>query len=137
MLLFLVTLGVGLIFLTIGIIGGFNSNWDSDLSCYITSIGIFSILVMLVMLIGIIIHHNTAIGDTLKLQQEYESLYYQASHHMYNNDNEVGKKELMNQIQDYNSGLVARRYYSKSPWFNWFYSIDYDQFKEIPYDLVE
>ena len=136
MLLILIFLGIGLPCLCLGIIGVIR-DWNEQLiaNSYVMAIVMALILCILGIVIGI--NHVTVSGDTMKLQQEYESLYYQASHHMYNNENEIGKKELMNQIQEYNAGLVSRKYYSKSPWFNWFYAIDYDQFEEIPYELVE
>ena len=136
MLFVLILLGIGLPCLCLGIIG-VKRDWNEQLiaNFYVTAIVMMLILCVSGIVIGI--HHATVSGDTMKLQQEYESLYYQASHHMYNNDNEIGKKELMNQIQNYNAGLASRKHYSKSPWFNWFYAIDYDQFEEIPYDIIE
>ena len=136
MLLVLIFLGIGLPCLCLGIIGTI-CDWNEQLIIDFFAMAIVMALILCILGVVIGINHATVPGDTMELQQEYDSLYYQASHHMYNNDNEIGKKELMNQIQNYNAGLASRKCYSKSPWFNWFYGIDYDQFKEIPYDLIK
>ena len=56
---------------------------------------------------------------------------------MYNNVNEVGKKQLMDQVTKWNSDLVALKLQHNSFWINWFYPIDYDQFEFIPIEMIE
>ena len=91
---------------------------------------------LIVLLVILIANVATVEADTLKLQNRYDTLYYQVSNGMYNNDNEVGKKELIDQIMEWNEFIITRRLYSKSIWVNWFYPVDYDQFKLIPIELV-
>lgn len=70
-------------------------------------------------------------------KQVYKSLYYQVETGMYNNDNEVGKKELVNQVAEWNKDLAVNRYFHNSFWTNVFYPVDYDRFEYIPIELIK
>jgi hypothetical protein len=88
------------------------------------------------MIFVLIINHASAIGDREEMWVEYRSLYHQASTGMYNNDNEVGKKELADDIQKWNSTLASKKASSQSLWLNWFYGVDYSQYDFIPVELL-
>ena len=45
-------------------------------------------------------------GDIEASKARYESLTYQYENGLYDNDNDIGKKELMSEIQDWNEDLT-------------------------------
>ncbi len=68
-------------------------------------------------------------GATLaKYQITRESLVYQLENNLYDNDNDFGKKELYNQITEYNADIVTGRRLSKQFLTKCFYP-------DIYYDL--
>ena len=134
MLIILIMIGIIIATVTIGVIFS-RLGYDE---AAITNFCISTITIVLLIVISVMILANncTVEADTLKLQNRYDTLYYQVSNNMYNNDNEVGKKELIDQILEWNEDIITRKLYSKSIWINWFYPIDYDQFKLIPIELI-
>lgn len=134
MLIILIMIGIIIATVTIGIIfsrlGYDEAAFISFCILTITTVLLIAICVM------ILVNNSTVEADTLILQNRYDTLYYQVSNNMYNNDNEVGKKELIDQIMEWNGDIITRKLYSKSIWLNWFYPIDYDQFKLIPIELI-
>lgn len=75
-------------------------------------------------------------ADTIKLQREYDSLYYQATTGMYDNPNEVGKEGLAEQITKWNASLARNKSMKHNIWVSVMYPIDYDKFEEIPLSLL-
>ena len=86
---------------------------------------------------GIILNYAYIDAETASYNEQYKSLMYQIENGMYNNVNEVGKKQLMDQVTKWNSDLVALKLQHNSFWINWFYPIDYDQFEFIPIEMIE
>lgn len=67
----------------------------------------------------------------------YESLMYQAEHNVYDNDNDIGKAELIEKITDWNCDLAAGRI-KQDKWLTGFLHYQwYDEFEFIPLDLVK
>ena len=64
-------------------------------------------------------------------QTQYESLTYQLDNNLYDNDNDLGKKELMNQIQDWNTDLAYRKTIQRNFWVGIYYPNVYDDFEFI------
>ncbi len=68
-------------------------------------------------------------------EKRYESLTYQYDNYLYDNDNDVGKKELMKEIQEWNEDLAWRKSACNSIWIGWFVpdelaEFDYIELKE-------
>ncbi len=70
------------------------------------------------------------------LREEYKSLIYQAKSKLYLKENQIGLKELANQIQDWNEKLAGRRSGKESLWTNIFYPIDYSEFDYIDMSIL-
>lgn len=70
-------------------------------------------------------------GDEAAAQQKYESLTYQLENDIYDNDNDIGKKELMDQVEKWNTDLARHQTLNQSPWLNWFHANYYDNLKFI------
>jgi hypothetical protein len=64
-------------------------------------------------------------------EKQYESLTYQLDNCLYDNDNDIGKKELMNQIQDWNTDLAYRKTIQRNFWVGIYYPNVYDDFEFI------
>ena len=64
-------------------------------------------------------------------QKRYEALTYQYENDFYDNDNDVGKKELVSEIQYWNSDLAYRKTIQRDFWVGIYYPNVYDQFEFI------
>ena len=65
--------------------------------------------------------------------QTYESLVYQLENNIYDNDNDIGKKQLYDEIQKWNENLAYHKNIQKDFWLGIFYPNIYDQFDFIEY----
>ena len=64
-------------------------------------------------------------------QKRYEALTYQYENNFYDNDNDIGKKELVSEIQYWNSDLAYRKTIQRDFWVGIYYPNVYDQFEFI------
>lgn len=71
-------------------------------------------------------------GQVMAWEQQYDMLTYQLENNLYDNDNDIGKKELMNQIQDWNTDLAWYKANQKDFWIGVFIPNVFDQFEYIP-----
>lgn len=72
-----------------------------------------------------------------KNESTYETIYYQLLHHLYDNENCIGKKQLADQIMDWNRTLLYNREMKNNLWTNWFYPEDYGSLNFIPLELLD
>lgn len=134
-----------LLFFIISIICGFLASkwidaWSGwrELAGFITAIvsAISGIVCIIAIIICIIVRINIP-GDIVAYQERYESLCYQAQNNLYDNDNDFGKKELANEIREYNEEIVRGKALSKNVWINLYYPHEiYDNLETIPYNLL-
>lgn len=94
-------------------------------------------IAFMVMIIAIFVQHTGVNGEIAKNQAIYESLVYQAENDLYENDNDLGKKELANQIQEYNGNIAKGQALQHDFWVGIFYPNIYDQFETIPMDILK
>ena len=59
------------------------------------------------------------------------SLVYQYENDFYNNDNDIGKRELMSEIQKYNQDLVWHKRLQRDIWVGIYYANIYDDLELI------
>ena len=69
--------------------------------------------------------------DVPAMRVRYESLVYQYENNLYENDNDVGKKELMKEIQEWNADLANGKTYQRDFWVGIFVPNVYDEFDFI------
>lgn len=95
---------------------------------------IIATLLGAVIIISLCIMAYNYIGIDAKVsvyQKRYEALTYQYENNFYDNDNDIGKKELVSEIQCWNSDLAYRKTIQRDFWVGIYYSNVYDQFEFI------
>lgn len=92
-------------------------------------------LLSAIMITSALINNAGARGSIGAYKERYESLMYQLENNLYDNDNDLGKKELYNQIQEWNEDLARGKAMQNDFWFGVFYPDIYDCFEFIDIDL--
>ena len=80
---------------------------------------------------------STETGYIASQHQLYESLVYQAENCIFENDNDLGKADLVKQITEWNTSLAHNRDMCKNIWVGFLYYQCYDQFEFIPLSLIK
>ena len=94
----------------------------------IASIGF---IVAIIMLIVIIVKNTNVDAYVAENQMRYEMLVYQYENNLYDNDNDLGKRDLMEDIQEWNEDLAYYREAQDDFWVGIFHPNVYDQFEFI------
>ena len=97
-----------------------------------------------IMMIGAIVISGMILSTTYinveaeiaECQQEYKSLTYQLENNVYDNDNDIGKKELYEKVQEWNEDLAVAKALQDNFWVGIFYPDVYDQLEFIEYPNV-
>lgn len=130
-MLFWIVLIAFVVFLVLAIV--FEDSWDYGwVGVVSVSASCISGIAVLFMLIAIVICN---IGVDAKIEankQRYDSLVYQAENNLYENDNDLGKKDLANQIQEWNEYLARKKSLQNDFWVGIFIPDIYDEFEFIP-----
>lgn len=100
-----------------------------------TLLVVAAFLVIAAIVMGIIILvENSCTEATLEdLRQRGEILEYQLENNLYDNDNDLGKKELYSEIENYNSTIVKGKAMQNDFWYGIFYPDIYDRLEPIDY----
>ena len=99
-----------------------------NLGITISVIGIFGIIASVVVLA---INYIGIDGYIARMNTRYETLAYQYENDIYDNDNDLGKRELMVDIQNWNEDLSSGREDQRDFWIGIFVPNIYDQFEYI------
>ena len=99
-----------------------------NLGIAISVIGIFGIIASVVVLA---INYIGIDGYIAQMNTRYETLVYQYENDIYDNDNDLGKRELMVDIQNWNEDLSSRRERQRDFWIGIYIPNIYDQFEFI------
>ena len=94
-------------------------------------IAIIGFIVAIIMLIVIIIENTNVDAYVAENQMRYEMLVYQYENNIYDNDNDLGKRDLMEDIQEWNEDLAYYREAQDDFWVGIFHPNVYDQFEFI------
>ena len=135
-MIFWITLIAVVVFAVLAIVffDSLDFEWVSMLSTIISVIAGIAFVVMLI----VVIVNNVGVEASIEAnKQRYESLIYQAENNLYENDNDLGKKELVNQIQEWNEDLARGKALQNDFWVGIFYADIYDEFNFIPMTVLD
>lgn len=93
----------------------------------------FLVIAANVMGIVILVGNSGTDAKMEDLRQRGEILEYQVENDLYDNDNDLGKKELYSEIEDYNSTIVKGKAMQNDFWYGIFYPDIYDHLEPIDY----
>lgn len=105
----------------------FTFDWE-NFGIAISVIGIFGVIVSVVVLA---INYIGIDGYIARMNTRYDSLVYQYENDIYDNDNDLGKRELMEDIQRWNEDLSAYQKNQRDFWIGIYIPNIYDQFEYI------
>ena len=94
-------------------------------------IAIIGFIVAIIMLIVIVVENTNVDAYVAENQMRYEMLVYQYENDIYDNDNDLGKRDLMEDIQEWNEDLAYYREAQDDFWVGIFHPNVYDQFEFI------
>ena len=135
-MIFWITLIAVVVFTVLAIVffDSWDFEWVSMLSTIFSAIAGIAFVVMLI----VVIVNNVGVEASIEAnKQRYESLIYQAENNLYENDNDLGKKELVNQIQEWNEDLARGKALQNDFWVGIFYADIYDEFNFIPMTVLD
>lgn len=112
-------------------LGIYLDNCGDDLFGLPFAIGVASVITAIVMLVIIIIKNVNVDAYIAENQMRYDMLVYQYENNIYDNDNDLGKRDLMEDIQSWNEDLAHHRKAQDNFWVGIFYPNVYDQFEFI------
>jgi hypothetical protein len=88
-------------------------------------------IAVVISLLVIIFSHVGIEAEIAANQEIYDSLTYQLENNLYDNDNDVGKKELYREIQEWNSDLAYYKALQNDFWLGIYCPNVFDQFEFI------
>ena len=103
----------------------------SDRSWLFLVMAFISLIAAIIMLMVIIVENTNVDAYVAENQMRYEMLVYQYENDIYDNDNDLGKRDLMEDIQKWNEDLAYNRKAQDDFWVGIFYPNVYDQFEFI------
>ena len=107
----------------------FTFDWE-NLGITISVIGIFGIIASVVVLA---INYIGIDGYIARMNTRYETLVYQYENDIYDNDNDLGKKELYSEITEYNCDVAEGKIMQDNIWVYNLYSDVYDELELIEF----
>lgn len=93
---------------------------------------VLTLTALLISTIGLASVYINADASVAKWETQYESLTYQLENNLYDNDNDIGKKELMDEIRKWNGDLAYCKEIQRNFWVGIYYPNVYDNFEFIP-----
>ena len=90
-------------------------------------------IALAIMILALIITYASAGGKRVQLEAQYEVLSWEVENDVYTDlgDDVVGKKELYNQVREWNTALAKSQYYEKNFWVGIFVPNIYGDLKPI------
>jgi hypothetical protein len=109
------------------------SQITDGLSVLFIIIGVLSVSISFFVMVA---NHTGINGYTAQMNERRESLVYQYEHNIYN-DNDLGKRELMVDIQEWNEDLASNKANQRDFWIGIYIPNIYDQFEFIDLEVTD
>lgn len=93
---------------------------------------VLTLIALLISTIGLASAYIGVDASVAKWETQYESLTYQLENNLYDNDNDIGKKELMDEIREWNEDLAYCKKIQRNFWVGIYYPNVYDNLEFIP-----
>lgn len=125
--IFLILIAISVIFLILN-----DKIWCEDwIFGVCLSALVFSVIIVLIMSVFVIDANFGIEGKIASNEQRYEALVYQVENEIYENENDVGKYELYNQVREWNEDLAKGKAMQNNFWLGIFYPDIFDKFEFI------
>ena len=135
-MIFWITLIAFVVFLVLAIV--FADSWDFEWLGMLSAVLAFAAGIAAAIMLVVIIINNVGIEANIESKkQRYDSLVYQAENKLYENDNHFVKKDLVNQIQEWNEDLARGKALQDDFWVGILYADIYDEFDFIPMTVLD
>ena len=125
MILIVPTVIIILLFVSAWLVDIFYQGY-ADIPFIIRAIAVTLAILIVIAAIPAFINNQCAASSTAAYRIKYETLVYQLKNGAYENVVEYSRKDLMNDIYDYNSHVESGRILSKNPWIGVYYPEDWD-----------
>ena len=89
------------------------------------------IVALLIEIVVLSVNYIGVDGYVQRINARHDMLVYQYENDIYDNDNDLGKRELIEDIQDWNEDLASRKENQDDTWIGIFIPNIYDQFDFI------
>lgn len=124
-IIFLVILAIGIVLI---ILDHDNMEWRWGVGLFTTIVGTAAVIIS----ITILMHNHIGVDGYIKqMNIRHDMLVYQYENDIYDNDNDLGKRELIVGIQNWNEDLAYRREVQDNLWIGIYYPNIYNQFEFI------
>lgn len=106
--------------------------WDAEiLSGMSACVSVLAGITVFIMILIILFSHVGVQADVDRMETRYDMLTYQYENDIYDNDNDLGYRELVVDIQEWNEDLSYKKAIQEDLWLGIFYPNIYDQFEFI------
>ena len=113
-------------------------NWKSDEYPYghdeALWIEIPAVIALFVSVVLLAVAYIGAPSYVASMESRYDMLTYQYENEFYENDNDLGKFELVEEIRSWNEDLASYKVMQRNIWIGVYVPNIYDQFEMIPLD---
>ena len=106
----------------------YDTDWLTNIGWISTAFAVIAIVISVIIMFCFYVNADAKIAQNNK---RYESLVYQLENNLYDNDNDLGKKELYNEIREWNEDLAYYQSMQNNFWFGIYYPNIFDQFEFI------
>ncbi len=109
----------------------FDTEWLKGIGWVIAVLMAFAILASGIAMAS---YHIGADAMVAENHERYKSLTYQLENDLYDNDNDIGKKALYDEIREWNEDLAYYQVIQDDFWLGIFHPNVFDQFEFIAYE---
>lgn len=129
--LFVIILVIGVAILIVEDYCGIIPEWGCTIACVTTAV---SGIITLILGISLLFYYANIDAAVAENQARYEALVYQMENEIYENDNDLGKKELYDEVREWNEDLAYGKAAMDNFWIGIFYANEvYENFEFIDY----